>query len=94
LKSAYCTVHSTRGGGANGYLAACMTDAMYALRAGQAFDVPAHPGQQPVHAPNATSAQITATNCLYDQDLHDFSTYLSVTESICTQILDAVTATY
>jgi hypothetical protein len=87
-------IHSTRGGGANGYLATCMPANIYLTRAGVAFDIPVHPGPQPVHAVAATSAQITATNRLYDQDLIDFNRYQSVTETIRMQILEAVNPTF
>jgi hypothetical protein len=83
-------IHSTRGGGANGYLATCMPADAYLLRAGQNFEIPAHPGPQPTHAAAATSAQITATNRQYDQELSDFDTYSTVTETIRKQILEAI----
>jgi hypothetical protein len=76
------SVHLTRGGGANGHLATCVTAATYLARAGQPFDVPLHPGPQPVHTANATGPQITAMNRQYDQDLRDFETHQAVTESI------------
>jgi hypothetical protein len=87
-------IHSTRGGGANGYLAICMTDAIYLARAGQAFIIPVHPGPQPVHAAAATVAQITATNREWDQELLDFNIYHAVTETIRKQILEAVNPTF
>jgi hypothetical protein len=83
-------IHSTRGGGANGYLATCMPPDTYLIRAGQAFAIPTHPGPQPTHSSTATSAQITVTNRQYDQDLVDFDTYSAVTETIRKQILEAI----
>jgi hypothetical protein len=88
------SVHSTHGGGNNGYLALCMTAASYLARAGQAFDIPNHPGAQPVHAAAATSAQITAVNQQYDQDLKDFTTYNAINESLRTQLLETVNPTF
>jgi hypothetical protein len=83
-------IHSTRGGGANGYLATCMPADAYLLRAGQDFAVRTHPGPQPTHSSTATSTQITVTNRQYDQDLVDFETYLAVTETIRKQTLEAI----
>jgi hypothetical protein len=37
-------VHSTRGGGTNGYLALCMAGAPYVARSGVTFDLPVQPG--------------------------------------------------
>jgi hypothetical protein len=88
------SVHSTRGGGANGYLAVCMPTVAYVARAGEAFDVPDHPGPQPVHGPNATSAQITASNRQYDHDLREFETYNAINEALRKQLLEAVAAPY
>jgi hypothetical protein len=88
------SVHSTRGGGANGHLATCMPDATYFARAGEAFIIPVHPGPQPVHAAGATGPQITATNRQYDQDLKDFEMHQAVAESIRKQMLEAIASTF
>jgi hypothetical protein len=79
-------VHCTRGGGANGYLGITMDPAVYLARAGKAFIPPAHPGNQLVHAANATVAQTTVANRTYDDE--------EVREAIRQQILTAVDATY
>jgi hypothetical protein len=80
------SVHSTRG--------VCMPAVAYLARAGKAFDVPEHPGPQPVHGPNATSAQITASNRQYDHDLREFETYNAINEALRKQLLEAVAAPY
>jgi diphthamide biosynthesis methyltransferase len=71
-----------------------MPDAVYLARAGQAFVIPVHPGDQPVHPAVATNAQITATNRLFDQELRDFILYQSVTKTIRKQSLEAVNPTF
>jgi len=51
---------TTRGGGAHGHVALMMTNATYLLISnGDAFAVPEHPGDAPVHAPNAQPHMIT-----------------------------------
>ncbi len=56
------SVESDEGGGAHGHLGLVMPTAAYVIQAGAIFDEPQHPGVQPVHAANATSALITSTN--------------------------------
>ena len=52
--------HTTRGEGANGHVALMMMNAAYLLISnGDAFAVPEHPGDAPVHAPNAQPHMIT-----------------------------------
>jgi hypothetical protein len=71
-----------------------MDPAVYLTRAGEAFIPPAHPGNQLVHAANATVAQIMAANRTYDAELTGFRRYEEVREAIRQQILTAVNATY
>jgi hypothetical protein len=88
------SVHSERGGGANGFLGIVMETAPYLARAGEAFILPTHPGTQPAHAATATQAQITATNRQYDAKLDDFRRYTQVREAMRQQILTAVDSTF
>jgi hypothetical protein len=71
-----------------------MEPATYLARAGVPFVTPNHPGGQPVHAPNATIAQITATNRTYDAALAEFRRYEEIRNPIRQQILQAVEAPY
>jgi hypothetical protein len=87
-------VHSERGGGANGHLGIVMPNAQYVIRTLQVFAVPVHPGLQPAHANNASSALITAVNRQYDKDIQSFQTYTAVAESLKQQIMLAVKPTY
>jgi hypothetical protein len=87
-------VHSSaRGGGVNGHLGIFMDLVAYLARAGEPFVPPDHPGEQPIHAANATSALIMATNRTYDAALAEFQGYKEIREAIRQQILQAVEAT-
>jgi hypothetical protein len=61
------SIHCELGGGINGYLGTVMPNAAYFIRAGTAFIAPIHPGTQAPHGINATSAQITENNRVYDK---------------------------
>jgi hypothetical protein len=87
-------IHSTRGGGAHGHLAIIMPAANYLARVGQAFVTPVHPRPAPVHAVNATNAQITETNRQYAADLAEHSLFQTVNEELKKQILVAVPVLY
>lgn len=87
-------IYSTRGGGANGHLSLVMPAADYLARAGQAFVIPIHPGDAPVHAAAATAAQITETNRQFAHDLNEFTLFTTVTEELKKQILIAVESRY
>ena len=76
------SVHTTFNGGTHGYLGVVMSDADYNTRAGANFTAPVHPGALPVHAPGATSAQITAANRTYDTALALFEQYNKVVEEL------------
>jgi hypothetical protein len=83
-------IHSTRGGGANGHLALLMPPATYLLRSGIPFVPPIHPGNAPIHVPNATGNQITEGNRQYKQDLYDFQTYSNLKTTLKQQLIAAV----
>ncbi len=87
-------IYSTRGGGANGHLAVIMPAADYLARAGVDFDLPIHPGNTPVHAAGATSAQITETNRIYKQAIDEHLLVNTVREQLKQQILKAVSSRY
>ena len=88
------SVHSELGGGVNGYLGTVMPNAHYFLRAGAAFVAPVHPGTQAAHAANATVAQITENNRVYDKAKEDYATYQQVHESLRQLVLTAVDPLY
>jgi hypothetical protein len=94
LNSYAVTQKTTRGGGTHGYLALLMTAAEYAVISPTAFIVPVHPGQDPVHAANATVAQITETNRAYASNLAQFTAYHEVEFKLKTMILEAVPHTF
>ena len=71
-----------------------MPAADYLARSGQVFILPVHPGPAPVHAPNATNAQITETNRQYAADLTEHSLYRTVNEELKKQILAAIPVLY
>ena len=98
LKQELCAnamaIPSSRGGGAKGHLALVMTDAEYLTAAGVAFNAPVHPGDAPVHAAGATSAQITETNRQYKAQLKEFETYTAVETALKAQLVEAVPDTF
>jgi hypothetical protein len=88
------SVHCELGGGVNGYLDIVMPPAAYFTRAGTTFIVPIHPGTQVAHGLNATAAQITEANRLYDRAKAAFATYKLVNESLRQMLLTAVNPLY
>lgn len=61
-------------GGYNGHLVFVMTDTQYVVITTIPYDVPSHPGAQPIHRANATGgAQITKANHQYDALLDQVS---------------------
>jgi hypothetical protein len=88
------SVHSTRGGGANGHLALVMPPNEYLARTNQAFIAPVHPGDQPTLPPNPTSHQITEVNRRFAADLAEHTRYLTIQETLRQQILAAVNQRY
>jgi hypothetical protein len=88
------SVHCELGGGINGYLGTVMPSAAYLIRAGTAFIAPIHPRTQAPHGANATVAQITETNHVYNKAKTDYATYQQVHESLCQLVLTAVDPSY
>lgn len=88
------SIASPRGGGLNGHLALLMEDAAYLARAGVAFNVPVHPGPAPVHAADATAAQIAETIRLYNQALAELNLFHNVSTRLKAQILAVVDDTF
>jgi hypothetical protein len=88
------SAHSSAGGGVNGHLGIAMPPAEYLLRAGEAFNLPDHPGDQADPPANATGPVIVALNRVYDKSLTTYATYAYVRETIKQQILLAVEHTY
>ena len=84
-------IRTTRGGGLNGHTALMMTNAAYLLISdGEPFEVPEHPGDEPIHAPTAKAHTIKEVNRKYDADLRDCNLYHNVQVLIKKQILQAV----
>jgi hypothetical protein len=63
------SIPSQQGDGIHGHLQFVISDAAYLAIATVPFIIPAHPGNAPIHQPNATAAQITETNRQYAADL-------------------------
>ena len=87
-------IHSTRGGGLNGHLALVMNAAAYLARTGIAFNAPDHPGDAPLHAVGATTAQITETNRAFKHDLAEHDKFITVAEELKQQVILAVPNRY
>jgi hypothetical protein len=94
LNSYALTQKTTRGGGLHGYLALLMTNAEYAVISPTPFIIPLHPGQDPIHAPAATVAQITETNRAYTSNLTQYTAYHDIENKMKTMVLDAVPHTF
>jgi hypothetical protein len=84
------SVHCELGSSVNGHLGIVMPPATYFTRAGNAFVVPVHPGTQVAHAVNATAAQITEANRIYDKAKAELATYNLVNKLLRQMILTAV----
>ena len=71
-----------------------MPPTAYQLRTGIHFTIPDHPSTQAAYPANATNAQITQANHLYDSKLADFTTCTTVKAALRQQLLAAVDSTY
>ena len=80
----------------HGHLGMVMPQAEYLAMAGNAnaYVAPPHPGPHPVHAANATNAQIATANQQHNTALEEFKTHQAVHEAIRGQILAAVDNTF
>lgn len=87
-------IHSTRGGGAHGYLALLMPDADYLALTNIAFVAPVHPGDTPIHAAGATQPQISEANRQYLHDLTVHTEYMTVSHELKKGIIAAVDNKY
>ena len=87
-------VYSSAGGGVNGHLGIAMPPAEYLTRAGEAFNLPTHPGDQADPPAAATGPAIVALNRVYDKAITTYATYANVRETNKQQILQAVDHTY
>jgi hypothetical protein len=89
------SVPSIRGNGTHGHLALIISPADYLVLSPDApFIPPVHHGSAPVHAPGATSAQITETNRQFKADTIKFNIYTSIEANLKKLLLQAVPATY
>jgi hypothetical protein len=66
------------GGGWHGHIDLIMTDGEYFALAMDVFTAPENPGATPVHANNATAAQITEANQAHKETRRVYRTYNSV----------------
>jgi hypothetical protein len=71
-----------------------MTKAEYLVISAVTYDEPIHPGAQPAHQGNATSAQMTKASRLYDGRITQVSLHVSDINALCQQILCAVDNMY
>jgi len=67
-----------------------MPVAKYMVITGIAFQLPAHPGQAPIHTPNTTQFQIAETVRLFDATLAKLTTATTAREEMKKQLLVAV----
>jgi len=91
------SIASTHGGGALGHLGLVTTDAEFAAFAGNnaagvpnVWTLPAHPGPAPVHAAQATAAQIAEAIRLYDRTIKDLTVADEITRNLKKLLIDAV----
>lgn len=88
-------IPATRGGGNHGHLALTLSVADYnAIATTAPWNDPPHPGDAPVHAANATGAQITETNRAYKANLEEFALVAAVKASLKKILIAAVPETY
>ena len=88
-------VTSNRGGGQYGHLATVIpTPAYNALPNTNPWIDPIHPGNNPVHPPGATAAQITEINRQYKANLEEYQLFHATKALLKTQLLAAVPDTY
>jgi hypothetical protein len=87
-------VYSAAGGGTNGHLGIAMPAAAYLARAGVAFILPTHPGEQEEPPAQASGPAVVALNRSYDQKVENYAIYANVRQKVKNQILQAVEATY
>ena len=77
-------------GGIYGHLVLTMSPAKYAvLTTNQVYVVPVNPGDNPVHAANATQPQITEANRAHLVSKRVYDTYMDVDLALKTQLLAA-----
>jgi hypothetical protein len=90
------SVHSNGGDGILGHLALAISPERYqALSAGNvAFIPPVNPPLDPVHAANATAAQISEANRQHLVHQHIFQTYTNVDTALRNQLIEATPAPF
>jgi hypothetical protein len=88
------SIPSQRGDGIHGHLQFVISNAAYLAIANVPFLIPAHPGNAPIHQPNATAAQITETNRQYAADLDEHRHANKLNQALKKQLLEAVDRIY
>jgi hypothetical protein len=85
------SVHTNGGNGALGFLALTVPPATYQAQSGGIpYVAPINPGLHPVHAANATTAQITEANRLHQMKTRLFEQHNAVKQALKHQLLAAV----
>lgn len=87
-------IPSARGNGALGHFALVTSAANYLTLALVPFLAPDHPGVAPIHAANATGAQITEVNRQFAVDVKEHTLYNNTEAALKKQLLQAVPATF
>jgi hypothetical protein len=83
-----------QGGGNHGYLALLMSPEAYLALTQVAFDIPAYPGADPVHAPGATGPQITEANRAHLSNLTQYNAYKDTENKLKEMLIAAVPSTF
>ena len=87
-------VPSARGNGSLGHFSLVTSAANYLLVALVAFVAPLHPGAAPLHAANATGAQITEVNRQFAADVKEHTLFITTEAALKKQLLQAVPSTF
>jgi hypothetical protein len=89
------SVHSDRGGGANGYLWLAMPDVDFMTMAGAApVVIPQHPGPHPGHVVGVTNHVMVETNRLHKEAVEEFKSYTQVNRDLKEMLLKAIPEAY
>jgi hypothetical protein len=87
-------IPSSRGGGAHGHLALCMSPPDYLALTNVAWQAPVHPGQAPVIPNGATGPQITEINRQYKANMEEFTLLKSTEAALRKCLINTTPATY
>jgi hypothetical protein len=89
-----CSIKTHGGGGNLGHLALCIPSATYLAMPGTAaFQIPLHPGDDPVIAISSTAAQITEINRVYTNQMTAYQLYHTAENNLKQCLIAAVPKT-